>query len=75
MLSQFIIYSFSGSGGTGKSSAKDDVQCCIENLAPQLQRIKKAKGFLLGPNGISLKIGGTTSHSALGIKARAKLNG
>ena len=41
-----------------------------KNLAPQLQRF-----FLLGPNGISVKRGGTTSHSDLEIKARAKLNG
>ena len=67
----------SGSGGTGKSHL---VKTIYQAVTKTFQRIckdaEKPSVLLLGPTGISaVNIGGTTIHSALGIKPGAKMNG
>ena len=67
----------SGSGGTGKSHLVKVIYNAIsKTLLYHCKVPDKPRVLLLGPTGISaLNIGGTTTHSGLGIKPGTKLLG
>ena len=67
----------SGSGGTGKSHLVKTIYNAVSStFLLRSKDAEKPRVLLLGPTGISaVNIGGTTIHSALGIRPGAKLNG